>query len=132
MIVIDKGFTLIEILVSMAVMAIVLATLFQLQSSTVDLSESVQFKESAQMLVRQQLAALPLLDFDSEELQSTSEDFQTRYTTSVEIVSADELADWEGILSGDRASRLKKILVEVSDQSRGRQFKVETWRYIND
>ncbi len=132
MIVTDKGFTLIEILVSMAVMAIVLATLFKLQSSTVNLSESVQFKESAQMVVRQQLAALTLLDFDSEELQSISEDFQTRYTTSVEIVSADELADWEGILSGDRTNRFKKIIVEVSDQGRGRKFKVETWRYIND
>ena len=128
----EKGFTLIEIMVAMAVLAIALASLFKLQSSAISLAEAARFKSLAPVLARQQMAALELAGYDPDELSGGFEDNHQGYTWSCEVENGDDAADWEEILSGDRAERLKRISLTIYSPGQARRFTLNTWRYLDE
>ncbi len=125
------GFTLMEVMVAMAVLAIVLATLFKLQSSTIGLSEAAHFKGIAPVLARQQLSALEQNGFDPEELPREFEGRHAGYTWSCDIQKGDS-ADWEEILSKKEAEELKKIQITIFSPNQTRSFSFVTWRFKNE
>ncbi len=128
----EKGFTLIEIMVSLAVLAIVLTTVFKLQSSTIALAQAAHFKSSAPMLARQQLAELAQNKFDPDEFEGEfGEDF-TGYSWICEIKTGADRGGWEDILSGNRPEQLKKITLTIYSPNGQRKFALETWRFVND
>ena len=126
----DKGFTLIEIMVSMAVMAIVLATLFKLQSSTVALSETARFKSVAPVLARQQMAVLEQEDYDPDDLSGEFEDAYAGYSWACEVETGADGPDWDEMLSDEQAEQLKKIQLTIFNPGKTRRFTLDTWRYV--
>ena len=127
-----KGFTLIEIMVSLAVLAIVLTTIFKLQSSTIALAEAGHFKSSAPMLARQQLAELAQNNFEPEQFEGKFEKEFTGYSWACEIQTGADQGNWEAVLSGKQPEQLKKICLTVYGPGRIRRFTLETWRFVID
>ncbi len=128
----EKGFTLIEIMVAMAVLAIVLATLFKLQSSTIALSEAAHFKTLAQVLVRQQMAALELAGYEQDELPKEFKNEYEGYTWSCEVETGADAGNFDEILSEAQAEKLKKISLTIYSPGQVRSFTLNTWRYLDD
>ncbi len=127
----DKGFTLIEIMVAMAVLAIVLATLFKLQSSTIALSEAAHFKTLAQVLARQQMAALELSGYEPDELSKEFQDEYKGYTWSCEVKTGTDAGNFDEMLSEAQTEKLKKISLTIYSPGQLRSFSLKTWRYID-
>jgi len=125
-----KGFTLIEIMVSLAVLAIALASVFKLQSSTIALAEAGHFKSSAPMLARRQLAELAQNNFEPEQFEGEFENDFTGYSWTCEIETGADHGNWENILSGKRPEQLKRILLTIYSPGRERRFTLETWRFV--
>ncbi len=120
-----------EIMVSLAVLAIALATLFKLQSSTVDLAQAGHFKSSAPILARQVLAGMAESDFNPDDTKGEfTQEFEGIYWES-QIQTANEMSGIEDFLSDEQADRLKKISITVHSPGQGRRFTLETWRFTN-
>ena len=128
----EKGFTLMEILVSLAVLSIVLVSVFKLQSSTIALAEAAHFKLIAPILARQQLSALEKAGLDPDELPREFEGEFQGYTLTCEVENGTDAADLEDILSGKPAEQLKKIRLTIYSPGEERRFSIETWRFVND
>lgn len=128
----EKGFTLMEVMVSLAVLAIVLATVFKLQSSTIALARAAHFKSSAPMLARQQLAQLAQNNYDPEEFEGEFTENFPGFSWTCEIESGADRGGWEDILSETRPEQLKKISITIFGPDRDRQFTLGTWRFINN
>ena len=128
----NKGFTLLEIMVALAVLAIVLASLFRLQSSTVELSRTANFRSLAPILARQALALLADQNYSPNETSGEFEDAFTGYSWDCELdtgASGGRLSDF---LSQDQADRLVNIRLAVYSPGKDIKFTLQTWRFIND
>ena len=124
----EKGFTLLEIMVSIAVLALVMVTLFRLQSGTIKLADHGKFNSLAPFLARQQLASLELsLDSPPGLTGTFGDDFQG-YEWSAVLENAD--FDEPSIISEKQFENLKRIELEITDSNRGRSYKITTWRYL--
>ncbi|WDP88819.1 MAG: prepilin-type N-terminal cleavage/methylation domain-containing protein [Desulfobacter sp.] len=127
----NKGFTLLEIMVSLAVLAIVLATLFRLQSSTVGLAEAGHFKSAAPLLARQLIAGMAEINYDPDDTSGEFTGEFQGYTWVCELESAGDHGGMEEFLSEDRAEQLKKISLDIYSPGRERRFTIETWRFAD-
>ncbi|MCA1794046.1 MAG: prepilin-type N-terminal cleavage/methylation domain-containing protein [Desulfotignum sp.] len=124
----DHGFTLLEVMVAMVVLALVLVTLLQLHSGTIQLAGAGKFKGMIPLLAGRQLAALTA---DPDAPYSLSGDFGQGYeglewTASIEDAVFEEPA----ALSEPQAGRLKKIRIDISSPKTGRSHTITTWRYL--
>lgn len=119
-----------EILVAMAVLAIALATLFRLQSSTIALSEAARFKAEAPVLAQQQMAALAAAGWDPSKLPQGFEGAYASWTWDCEVTESDgELADF----LGDGAGKdFKQIRLRIISPGREREYSLGTWRYSRE
>ena len=122
----QDGFTLMEILVSLAVLAIVMLSLFRLHSSSLELAESAGSKRQFPLLARQVLAGVQTGDAamasGSGELFLDGDRFEWSCTV-------DETGFAEPIpISAPQARRLKKLVVTITDPA-GRSRTLTTWRY---
>ena len=82
----QQGFTLLEVMVSVTIIAIALVTLIGSQSQSVSIATISRFDATASLLAQQKLAELSRGGFD--ELQSSSGDFGEafpEYSWSVEV-----------------------------------------------
>jgi general secretion pathway protein I len=123
-----KGFTLLEIMVSIGVLALVMVTLFRLQSSTITLAGLGKFNSSAPFLARRQLAALELELGDPVDLSGDfGDDFQGyEWSCSIEDAEFEEPA----IISGHSMENFKKINLKITGPNKDRTYEITTWRYL--
>ncbi len=112
----QKGLTLLEVLLAVAVISITMVTLIGSQSQSVSLVTQAQFETTAALLAQQKLAELHLMEFD--DLNSDSgefgEDFANfQWKTEVRLLSESEL-DIEG--AGDMIKSVALSVFSSSDQ----------------
>ena len=123
----EKGFTLLEIMVSIAVLALVMVTLFRLQSGTIKLADHGKFNSLAPFLARQQLAALEReLDSPPRLTGAFGDDYQG-YEWSAVIKNAD--FEEPAIISEKQFGNFKRIDLEITYSNKGRSYKITSWRY---
>lgn len=128
----EKGFTLLEIMVALTVLAIVLASVFKLQSSTASLAEAGYFKSAAPLLASTKLVELAQDNFDDQE--NLTGDFEGEfegYSWACSIQSGTESGDWEDILGKERTEQFKRIHLTIYGQDKNRQFTITAWRFVN-
>ena len=121
------GFTLMEILVSIAVIAIVLVSLFRIQSGSIDLTAANRFHNTAPFLAKKQLALIEsdLTDKESDqgEFEPPFDTYQWRYAVS------DADIDGIGELPENEAGGLKRIEIEIIQAHTNRSYRVNTFRW---
>lgn len=123
-----RGFTLLEVLVAMVVMAVVLVTLLEMQSGTIRLAGAGRFSGMVLFLAGSQLATLT---GDHTAPAYLSGDFGPDYpglqwTWTLEDAVFEEPVTLEDLSPG----RLKKIRLEIASPGTGRSHTLTTWRYL--
>lgn len=95
-----KGFTLLEVMIAVALIAIALTTLLVSQSQSVSFANSAKFETMAALLAQSKMSELTLLDADS--LSSDSGDFGDDYpgyaweavVSDISIEGVDNISDY--------------------------------------
>jgi general secretion pathway protein I len=117
------GFTLLEVIVAVSIIAIVFISVFRLHTQTLAMSSSVRFYATAPMLAQSKLAEL---ENSAEDLLSDgSGDFGDDFPGfSWEAV----VSDVDSELLEDTAKDLKRIDLSVSFE--GIAYRVRTYRFL--
>lgn len=116
----QSGFTFLEVMVAVAILAIAFVTLIGSQSQSVSVAGESRFKVTAALLAQQKLAELESMDFD--ELTGGGDDFGDDYAGYQWRAEVTELGeDATGITKGD--DLLKAVDLTVS-QGESRSYAV--------
>ena len=116
-----KGFSLLEVMVAMAIMAIVLVAVYRMHSQTLSMAAASQFQTEAPLLAQRKLAELEASeDAIGPDSGDFGDDFEGyRWTVEVEDVISEAL--------GEISQDLKRIDLTVS--SDGGTFELRTYRF---
>ncbi|MBF0573968.1 MAG: prepilin-type N-terminal cleavage/methylation domain-containing protein [Desulfamplus sp.] len=136
-----KGFTLLEIMVSISILALVLVSVFKIQSAIIRLSIAGEFYSTASHLARQKLADIEQEIRDPSMVNeiSTKElsgdfgddfpDYKWRCAINNLDLSNSEIPE-EVIKKGD-LQKLKKIKIEISYKDEF-SFNISSWRFVQN
>ncbi len=121
----DGGFTLMEVMIALSVVAIALMAIYRMHTQTLFMDARGRFDTVAVMLARHKLADLATVDL--AELTSDSGDFgedHPGYTWEIqsEIVSSD--------LIREDGPTLKQIRLTISRNGEEAQFNLTTYRHL--
>jgi prepilin-type N-terminal cleavage/methylation domain-containing protein len=121
------GFTLLEVLVAMVIMAATLVTLLLMQSGTIRLAGAGRFTGMIPILAEGVLADQMT---DPSGFSQRSGDFSPEFeglewTCTLADVTWDDPAN----LSDQQLDRLKKIEITISAPGTGRSWSMISWRY---
>jgi len=120
-----EGFTLLEVMVALAVVAIALLAVYRMHSQTLFMDTRGRFDTTAAMLARQKLADIDTSNL--KDLTSDSGDFGDEYPGyGWRIESEDVTSD----LFKKDGPVLKRITVTISLNGGESQFTVTTYRYL--
>lgn len=120
-----KGFTLLEVMAAVSIMAIVLTAVYRLHSQTISMSGSVRFYTNAPLLAQRTMAEL---ETKPDEFQGNSSgDYGDEFpgyawTVEVEDVESEEL--------GEAAKDLKRIDVRVTLNEGEFNYSFRTYRLM--
>ena len=123
----SNGFTLLEVMVAMAIMAIVLVSVYRMHSQTLTMNSATRFYTQAPLLAQSKLAQLESLA--SEIVAGDSGDFGEEFpgfnwSISTEDVSLEAL--------GDAGDDLKRIDITVSYNEGEFTYNVRTYRLVRE
>jgi len=121
------GFTLLEVMVAMAIMAIVLVSVYRMHSQTLAMNTANRFYTQAPMLARSQLAQLET--GSSGIIAGDSGDFGDKFPGYSWNVSTEEVAI-EAL--GEVAKDFKRIDLSVSFNSNEYVFNIKTYRLMQE
>ncbi|CAB1055960.1 hypothetical protein D1BOALGB6SA_694 [Olavius sp. associated proteobacterium Delta 1] len=122
-----SGFTLLEVLIAMAIMAIVLVSVYRLHSQTLSMTTANRFYTQAPLLAQSKMAQLEALSSDS--VSGDSGDFGDKFPgygwhVSTEDVSSEAL--------GEAAEDLKRIDVTVTLNENEYEYTVRLYRMMSE
>ncbi len=107
----EAGFTLLEIMVAVAIIAISFVSLLGSQSQSISIAAISRFEITASMLARQKLAEIQTADF--EELSTAEGDFEDYFADFHWQVEVSELTEDETGITGS-GEMLKVVDLSVS------------------
>ena len=122
-----RGFTLLEVMVAMAIMAIVLVSVYRMHSQTLTMNTASRFYTQAPLLAQSKMAQLE--SGGTEIIAGDSGDFGEEFpgytwNVTVEDVPSEAL--------GEVASDLKRIDLLVSYNDNEYTYNVRTYRLITE
>jgi general secretion pathway protein I len=122
-----SGFTLLEVMVAMAIMAIVLVSVYRMHSQTLAMNTAARFYTQAPMLAQSKLAQL---EGDSAEIVAgNSGDFGDKFPGYTWSISTDEVSS-EAL--GEIAADFKRIDMTVSFNNDEYVYGVRTYRFMRE
>ncbi len=119
------GFTLLEIMVAMAIIAIVLVAVYKMHHQTIDMNNAVSFHTRAPLLAQKKIAEIKsrTLNDIADDEGDFGEDFADyHWQVTVE--------DVESELLGDAARRLKKIDMTVSHDQDEMTYQIRSYIFF--
>ncbi len=125
-----QGFTLLEVMIAVSIIALVFVSVFRMVSGTVRLAQAGRFNTMAPVLASQVLGQIEL---DLEDFTQTSGDFgedQPGYKWTCSISEQELDLDALDFIDKEKSENFKKIVVTVMDNQEERKFEVTTWRYV--
>jgi general secretion pathway protein I len=124
----QAGFTLIEVIVAMAIIATVMTALFRMQAGTIDLAGADDFQTTARYLAAKALAQIEL-SINDPELHGEFDQTFKGYAWQCEVTDAS--ANLSDIMpdSTQEAGTLKKIDLTITREQGDRSYHVETFRF---
>jgi general secretion pathway protein I len=121
-----QGFTLLEVLVALAVLAIALTSIYRLQGQTFLMSASARFYSQAPQLARMKLAEVELQEF--KDIIGGNGDFGEDYPGYDWTLSAEELPS---DLITSQQYHLARIDITVSNNDEN-TYQLRTYRFYAD
>ncbi len=124
----QKGFTLLEVMVALSIIAVVFVSVFNMHAGTIDLAETEKFYAAAPSLAAEKMA---LIGRDMTGYSGKSGGFGEAYSGygwRCEIDDAPVSEDSE-IFDEETKEKLKKITLEVTAFDRRHVYRITTWRY---
>ena len=122
----NDGFTLLEIMVSISIIAIVLVSLFRMHASTIRLAEKVNFNAVATSLAQKKITEICM---DIEDASDTNGDFGDEFPGYAWESHMDEMSVFdENMISEKQAKNMKRIDLNISLGNR-QVFTLRTWVY---
>ena len=121
------GFTLLEVMVAMAIMAIVLVSVYRMHSQTLTMNAAARFYTQAPMLAQSKLAQL--VADSSGIIAGDSGDFGDKFPGYTWSISAEEVSS-ETL--GEFAADLKRIDMTVSFNSDEYVYNVRTYLFMRE
>jgi general secretion pathway protein I len=121
------GFTLLEIMVAVAIVAIALSAVYKLYSQAFAMNQSSRFYNTAILLAETKLAelsALPPKDLGSDA--GSFEDAHADYSWEVTVTPVEA----ESIALSEQA--LHQIDIVISHEGQGESFSLRTYRFDNN
>ncbi len=123
----SDGFTLIEVLISLAIMAIVLVAVFKLHAQSLSLNAATRFHTTAALLLQTKLTEIKSTPFD--ELTSDSGDFAQPFAgyhwqAVIEDIDAETL--------GPVSAQLKKIKIAILFGADQYRYDLTTYHFFQD
>ena len=120
------GFTLLEIMVSLAIISLVLVSMYRMHAQTISMNYDARFYATAPLLAQLKISALE--NTANETLADDSGDFGDehpgyRWTLEIQDVVSESL--------GDAAQRLKKIDVTVRSDDDRLSYNVRTYQWMD-
>jgi prepilin-type N-terminal cleavage/methylation domain-containing protein len=128
------GFTLLEMMVAVCVMAIALTSVYKLHAQTIRLNTIARFNTIAPLLVQERMALIdsqPIEDVadDSGEFEDSFEQYS--YNIVVEETPS-EFLETSADLGKDSGLILKKITIEIAGGENGQTYRVSTYRVAQE
>jgi general secretion pathway protein I len=121
------GFTFIEVLMAVAILAILLVGVHKLQSQMASMSQTTQFLTLAPLLAQGRMAELERSDF--KDIQKDSGEFGNAYPGYGWSLS---METQESEILKKLAHPMKKIDVSVSFNQGERMYRLRTYRVVPD
>ncbi|MEX1326068.1 MAG: prepilin-type N-terminal cleavage/methylation domain-containing protein [Desulfobacterales bacterium] len=122
-----SGFTLLEVMVAIAILAIVLVSVYRMHSQTLTMNTAARFYTQAPMLAQSKLAQI---EVDSSGIADTdSGDFGDKFPGYTWRISTEEVVS-EAL--GEIAADLKRIDMTVVFNSDEYSYNVRTYRLIRE
>lgn len=124
----QSGFTLIEVIVAMTIIATVMVALFRMQSGTINLAGADDFQTSARYLAAKALAQIEP-SINDPELKGEFDQAFKGYAWHCEVT--DVSANFSDIMPNlaDKVGTLKKIDLTITREQGDRSYYVETFRF---
>ncbi|OGR26130.1 MAG: hypothetical protein A2277_08220 [Desulfobacterales bacterium RIFOXYA12_FULL_46_15] len=126
----NGGFTLLEVMISVSIIAVIFISLFRMQSFCISLAETGRFNTLAPILAGR---LLNKIETDLDNWSEPEGNFGENYPG---IGWACEIMDFplqELEFTGKESThRLKKIIVTITGSSGQTPLKTETWRVVFD
>ena len=122
-----SGFTLLEVMVAMAIMAIVLVSVYRMHSQTLTMNTAARFYTQAPLLAQGKLAQLETAS--SGLIAGDSGDFGDKFPGYTWSIATDEVSS-ETL--GEIAADLKRIDMTVSFNSDEYVYNVRTYRFMRE
>jgi len=122
-----SGFTLLEVVIAMSIIAIVLVSVFTMQAQTARMSFETQFYGTAPLLAQRKMAEIEiaLSEQSGEDSGNFGEEFPAySWRSSVEDVESETL--------GSIAKDMKKIDVTISLNDEAQTVTFTTYRLANE
>jgi general secretion pathway protein I len=119
-----RGFTLIEVIAAMSIIAIVLLAVYRLHTQTISMSSAVRFYTLAPLMAQTRLA---LFDTQPDSRDSGNGDFGAEYPGYAWEITVEDVASE---LLGETASNLKKIDVVISLNENESVYRVRAYRMV--
>ena len=124
---VKPGFTFIEVLMAVSILAILLVGVHKLQSQMVSMSQTTQFFTLAPLLAQSQMAEMERRNF--KDIQKDSGDFGPAYPGYVWSL---RMENTESEILKKLACPMKKIDVSVSFNKGERTYRLRTYRVVPD
>lgn len=122
-----SGFTLLEVMVAIAILAIVLVSVYRMHSQTLTMNTAARFYTQAPMLAQSKLAQI---EVDSSGITATdSGDFGDKFPGYTWRISTEEVVS-EAL--GEIAADLKRIDMTVVFNSDEYIYNVRTYRFVSE
>ena len=124
----QAGFTLIEVIVAMAIIATVMTALFRMQSGTINLAGADDFQTTARYLAAKALSHIEISIHDPElhgEFDQSFEGYAWQCeVTDVSGYFSDIMPD-----TAEEAGTLQKVELKITREQGNRSYHVETFRF---
>ena len=123
----DFGFTFLEIMVALTIIAIVLVSVYRMHAQTISMNYAVRFYATAPLLAQLKIAELETINM--EDQTDDSGDFGNEFPGYHWDIVIDDV---ESETFGDIAEDLKEIDVVVSFNNDEFTYNLRTYRLIQD
>jgi general secretion pathway protein I len=122
-----SGFTLLEVLIALAIMAIVMVSVYRMHSQTLSMASANRFYTAAPMLAQSKMAQLEATPADV--ISGDSGDFGDKFPGYSWTVSTEDVASE---MLGEITEDLKRIDVTVTLNENEYQYTIRSYRLMRE